>query len=309
MKLIGTARVLVSINRFYPVVRRYSDLMRGFDDGAEARPVAAADGQLGDTGNTGGTAEGGGAQPVAAAELHCRDAGGTVVALDRGAPIGLLLPEGLQRPHLAVLYRHLRLTTAAPTGGLAAAAERPLQRFWLALAYAGQSAESLRTVFGLPADVPAAEVRARLRAYGCDKTVAARIAGRLDKPVDAAAQRQLGGGGGAALLALVAGEIARPDALVVDVGVLAQVPDAASALAERLPVGTALVAAASELDALEAAGVQQALVSDGTRLLDVRALTEIQDNADLARLMAEARKASQQRADTPDDVEDDELTM
>jgi hypothetical protein len=307
MKLIGTARVLVSINRFYPAVRRYSDLMRGFDEGVGA----GSDGVVGPSGHPSDTddqAEDTGPRPTPAAELRCRDAAGTLVQLDRGAPIGLLLPEGLQRPHLAVLYRHLRLTTAAPTGGLAAAAGRPLQRFWLALAYAGQSAESLRRVYGLPAEVPDSDVQARLRAYGCDKNVAARIASRLDKPVDAAAQRQLGGGG-AALLTLVAGEIARPDALVTDAGVLAQLPDAAAALAERLPVGTALIAAASELDALEAAGVRQALVCDGTYLLDIRTLAEIQDNADLARLMAEARKASQQRADTFDDVEDDELTI
>lgn len=287
MKLIGTARVLVSINRFYPSVRRYSDLMRGFDGSAD-----------------GPTEKEAGAHPPV---LQCRDAAGNAVALDRTAPLGLLLPDAPIRPHLAVLYRSLRLAVPAPAGGLAAASERPLERFWLATEFKGESAASLRTVIGLDARMSTDALHRLLVAYGCQSVTAKRIANRLDCPVDGRTRRQLGANG-TFLLSLIAGELAHPDVLVVDAAVLKELPEAASALRQRQPSGTALILAANEIPVLEQSGVSQTIVSNGSEVLDVRTLDEIAQDADLARLMEDARKASRSRQDgIMDDT--DELMM
>lgn len=287
MKLIGAVRVLVSINRFYPDIRRYADIIKSFDSGAvtQERPDRA----------------------LSAYTLIAHNAENSEVELEKDKPIGFLLPVPVTRPHLAILHRHLRLREkfASPAN---VQYDMMVERLWIAVRYRGQSVATLRTVLGFPSDLTTGALMGILQDYGFERQRAKKIADRLDCPVDARTRRNLDPNA-TFILSLISGELAEAQIIAAPATDLARSRKAWSKFAERIPPGTAMVAAASDLQALERVGVRQVLVSDGTHLLDVRTLAEVRDDSDLTRLMADAREASQRRADALNDDDDDEMAM
>lgn len=254
-KLIGTARVLVSVNRFYPTVRRYSEFLARTHQQDEVTP---------DRWRT-------------VREKLC------IVILE-GAAIelehrfyGLFLPEPPSRYHLAAVRAALRPFAQMET-------ERCTINPWFLTIYTGPSKASIRDVYGLPGDVDAGDLACRLQAYGVGKSRSRRIAGRLDQELAKGGSSQLRPIDAFALSAAAAA-LGGADVVVADAAGIPEEAEVRSTALSALAADFGHVFLASdEAFAFMRLDVSEVFLSDGRQILDHKFRNDIEQDRQVGRI-------------------------
>lgn len=271
-KLIGTARVLVSVNRFYPAVRGYSEFL----DRVRQQEEITRD-----------------RQRTVREKLCMVTSKGLVVELVHDL-YGLLLPEPPSRYHLGAVRDALRSSVQPNT-------ELWIICPWFITTYIGPSKGSIRDVYGLPRELEESNLARHLQTYGLTTDRALCIAQQIDQ--------KLANGGPLQLRPVDAFAVSAVAAALSGTEIV--VADAAGILdkAEEKPAMLAALAAnfrhaflgSDQVGTFELLDVSEVFLSDGRQIVDHKCKNEIEEHWQAQQIQ------SSRAGSSADDLEDEDF--